>query len=124
VLGKIDFIKKSSDLTKANKKKLILKNLKWIVAALTTLSLDGFNKSTQILTFLSKLWIDLKEIKPLGSTEHEVLHCKPWTKEYTLLSKYADEILDGTSKKTKNVDDNEVFDILSWVKWKTDTALG
>jgi hypothetical protein len=28
VLGKIDFIKKSSDLTKANKKKLILKNLK------------------------------------------------------------------------------------------------
>lgn len=121
MIYKVDTIKNSAHLTDVQKHKLLVKNLKWVIAAIVGSSVDGFMKSTQILTFLRKLWINLKEIKELGTTEQDIMNCENGSKEYDLLSLYVKNILQREDhRETKDESD---FDIFENVKRDTDNIM-
>jgi hypothetical protein len=104
MIDQINYLAKS-DLDLWAKKKLILKNLRWIMGAINALSTEWFNKTPQIKVLLSRIWIDVKDIKNLEATEHEILHPHNWDKVDILLNAYLNNILNKSSS-SDDVSDN------------------
>jgi len=124
MLGQIIFYSQSKDLSTFNKRKLIIKNLKWIIWAALELSIDSLSRSRQLDPFFNKLWINLDELKNMNLERWKLNAYKKWTSEYDYLNNLTDNLIwwtvVGSNSDTEKID---ISDILSWTKEQADNVI-
>jgi hypothetical protein len=81
----------SQDKNEKDRKKLIMKSLRWLIWAIVAVSSASLQRSKQLLPFFNKYWINLDKLEWLDKAE--ILKLNKGTKEYQFISKLADDII-------------------------------